>query len=116
VNVGKVPQFGRGLIPRQGVVVFAAVVVVLPRDRLGRRRRQGDPVDGLLAPELLQRLRLFGLADCPLLGRLLGLLLLGGMLASSLPSGPVLWDWRTRFPQRRQILRAGLDQISEIQK
>jgi hypothetical protein len=38
------------------------------------------------------------------------------MLASSLPGGPVLWDWQMRFPQRRQILRAGLDQISEIQK
>jgi hypothetical protein len=44
------------------------------------------------------------------------LLLLGGMLASSLPGGPVLWVWRTRFPQRRQILRADLNQISEIQK
>jgi hypothetical protein len=117
VNVGEVSQAGRGFIPRQGVIVFTvAVVVVLLRDRLRGRLCQGNPVDGLLAPKFLQRLRLLGLADRPLLGRLLDLLLLGRVPASSLLGGLVLWDWRPCLPQRRQILRVGLDQISEIQK
>jgi hypothetical protein len=38
-DVREVPQPGRGFIPRQGVVVLAAAVVVLPRDCLRRRRR-----------------------------------------------------------------------------
>jgi hypothetical protein len=51
----------------------------------------------MLAVALLQGLTLEGLLDLTLLGSVLLLLLLGRPEVSSLPSGPILWNWRLRF-------------------
>jgi hypothetical protein len=49
----------------------------------------------------LQHLLLEGLPDLTLLGSVLLLLLLGHQEASSLPSGPIFWNRRPRFLDRR---------------
>jgi hypothetical protein len=66
-----------------------------------------------LATALLQRLLLKGLLDLMLLGSVL-LLLLGCQEASSLSSGPIFWNRRPCFLDRRQILYIGLDRISRV--
>jgi hypothetical protein len=86
-----VHQKSRGIIPRPGVII--AAVFVLPRDRLGGRFLEREPLEALLAAVLLQRLTLKGLLDLTLLGSVL-LLLLGRQEASSLPSGPILRNQR----------------------
>jgi hypothetical protein len=65
-----------------------------------------------LVVAFLQRLTLEGFLDLTLLGSVLLLLLLGHQEASSLPSGPILWNRRPRFLNRRQILHRGLDRLS----
>jgi hypothetical protein len=83
-----VRQKGRSIIPRPGVVV--AAVFVLPRDHLGGRLLDWEPLEALLATVLLQRLALEGFLDLTLLGSVLLFLLLGHREASSLPSSPIL--------------------------
>jgi hypothetical protein len=92
-----VRQGSRGVVPRLGVVVIT--VIVLPRDRLGGRLLEREPVEALLATAFLQRLLLEGLADLMLLGSVF-LLLLGRQEASSLPSDPIFWNRRSRFLDR----------------
>jgi hypothetical protein len=69
--------------------VVVVTVVVLPRDSLGGRLLEREPVETLLSTTLLQRLLLEGLADLTFLGGILLLLLLGRQEASSLPSDPI---------------------------
>jgi hypothetical protein len=104
-----VRQRSRVVIPRPGVVV--AAVIVLPRDRLGGRLLEREPVEALLATTLLQRFLLEGLTDLTPLGSVL-LLLLGRQEASSLPSDPIFRNRRPRFLYRRQILYTDLDRVS----
>jgi hypothetical protein len=80
------------IIPRPGVVV--AAIFVLPRDHLGGRLLEREPLEALLAAALLQRLVLEGLLDLTLLGSVLLLLLLGHQEASSLLSSPILRNRR----------------------
>jgi hypothetical protein len=83
-----VRQKSHGIIPRPGVIV--AAVFVLLRDRLRGRLLDREPLEALLAAELLQRLALEGLLDLTLLGSVLLFLLLGHREASSLSSSPIL--------------------------
>jgi hypothetical protein len=91
-----VRQRSRGIIPPHVVTV----VFVLPRDRLRGRLLEREPIEALLATALLQCLLLKGLPDLTLLGSVLLLLLLGCQEASSLPSGPILRNWRPQFLDR----------------
>jgi hypothetical protein len=100
-HVGEVRHTGRGVIPRQGIVVPITVVIVLPRDRLRGRLLEGKPVEALLAPMFFQLLLLLGLADLALLGSILRLLLLGHQVASSFPSRLVFRKWRPCLLHRR---------------
>jgi hypothetical protein len=83
---------GRGIIPRPGVVVVA--VFVLPRDCLGGRLLEREPIEALLATAFLQRLLLESLLDLTLLGSILLLILLGYQEVSSLSSSPIFWNRR----------------------
>jgi hypothetical protein len=56
-----VHQISRGIVPRPDVVV--AAVYILPRDHLGGRLLEQEPIEALLATALLQRLLLEGLLD-----------------------------------------------------
>jgi hypothetical protein len=103
-------QGSRGVVLRPSVVVTA--VIVLPRDRLGGRLLEREPIEALLATAFLQRLLLKGLADLTLLGSVFLLLLLGRQEASSLPSDPIFWNRRPCFLDRRQILYTDLDRVS----
>jgi hypothetical protein len=110
-HVREVRQKGRGITPRPGVVV--AAVFVLPRDRLGGRLLDWEPLEALLVATLLQRLTLKGFLDLTLLSSVLLFLLLGRREASSLPSSPILRNQRLRLLDRRQILYRGLDRLSQ---
>jgi hypothetical protein len=99
-HIGEVRQRSRGLVPRPGIIVVAAIVV-LPQDRLGGRLLEWEPVKALLMSALLQCLLLLGLADLTLLGGVFLLFLLGRQEASSLPSDPIFWKRRPRFLNHR---------------
>jgi hypothetical protein len=87
-HIGEVRQTSRGVIPRQGVIVIT-IIIILPRDHLGGRLLEREPVEALLTSTLLQRLLLLGLADLTLLGDVFLLFLLGRQEASSLSSDPI---------------------------
>jgi hypothetical protein len=80
------------MISRLGIVV--AAIFVLPRDHLGGRLLDWEPLEALLVMALLQCLTLEGLLDLTLLGSALLFFLLGHREASSLLSGPILWNQR----------------------
>jgi hypothetical protein len=98
-NIGEVRQGSHGVIPQPSVII--AAVIVLPRDCLGGRLLEWEPVKALLATTLLQCLLLEGLVDFTLLGSVFLLLLLGRQEASSLPSDPIFRNRRPCFLDRR---------------
>jgi hypothetical protein len=101
-----VHQISHGIVPRPNVVV--AIVFILPRDCLGGRLLEREPVEALLATVLLQRLLLKGLPDLTLVGSVF-LLLLGCQEASSLPGDLIFQNRWPCFLDCQQILHMGLD-------
>jgi hypothetical protein len=93
-----VHQGSRGVVPRPGVIIV--VVIVLPRDCIGGRLLEQEPIEPLFVTVLLQCLLLEGLADLTIFGSIFILLLLGRQEASSLPSDPIFQYRRPHFLDR----------------